>query len=165
MFSWWSRNNGKISREREREILTHISITMQCQWSVCEASCCLVTVLLRQHQCVFTCVILTVEGVCAALPLLPPCLLPPLTRNALTHACSRRSLDGAATQSAPDAASCGEAPVVAASRCRSLDEACASAQMPHRNPAHQSPLVDSTSTGTHPKGNLNSPFSPLQDDG
>lgn len=32
-------------------MLTHISITMWCQWSVCEASCCLVTVLQQQRQC------------------------------------------------------------------------------------------------------------------
>lgn len=32
-------------REERTETLTHISITMPCQWSVCEVSCCLVTVL------------------------------------------------------------------------------------------------------------------------
>lgn len=37
--------------KRESEMLTHISITMWCQWSVCEASCCLVTVLQQQRQC------------------------------------------------------------------------------------------------------------------
>lgn len=108
---------------RGRAILTHISITMQCQWSVCEVCCCLVTVLQQQYQCVFMCVILTVVGVCTTPPLLPPCLLPPcllplLTRNALTRACSCRSLDGAATQSAPDARYCREA-----SWCRGVDSA------------------------------------------
>lgn len=58
---WGERERGRESAG-ERAILTHISITMQCQWSVCEASCCLVTALLRQHQCVFTCVILTDGG-------------------------------------------------------------------------------------------------------
>lgn len=38
-------------KEREREMLTHIPITMWCQWSVCEVSCCLVTVLQQQRQC------------------------------------------------------------------------------------------------------------------
>lgn len=114
-----------MEKESEREQgkrgeakLTHISITMQCQWSVCEVSCCLVTVLQQQYQCAFMCVILTVVGVGTTLPLLPPCLLPLLTRNALTHACSRRSLDGAATQSAPDAQYCREA-----SWCRGVDDA------------------------------------------
>lgn len=54
----------EAERGRDGEIVTHISITMQCQWSVCEASCCLVTVLLRQHQCVFVCVMPTVVCVC-----------------------------------------------------------------------------------------------------
>lgn len=93
---------------------------------------------------------------------LPPCLLPLLTRNALTRACSCRSLDGAATQSAPDARYCREA-----SWCRGVgsappDEPCALAQMPRRNPAHQSRLVDSTGDGIHPKGNLNLPFLPFR---
>lgn len=43
---------SESERKREKEMLTHISITM-CQWSVCEVSCCLVTVLQQQqqHQC------------------------------------------------------------------------------------------------------------------
>lgn len=57
-----------MEKEAERgsdgEIVTHISITMQCQWSACEASCCLVTVLPRQHQCVFVCDMPTVVCVC-----------------------------------------------------------------------------------------------------
>lgn len=38
---------------------------MQRQWSVCEASCCLVTVSPRQHPCVCLCVMVTAVGVCA----------------------------------------------------------------------------------------------------
>lgn len=45
------RETERKESEREREVLTHISITMWCQWSVCEVSCCLVTVLQQQRQC------------------------------------------------------------------------------------------------------------------
>lgn len=49
-----TERNKERERQRERkesEMLTHISITMWCQWSVCEVSCCLVTVLQQQRQC------------------------------------------------------------------------------------------------------------------
>lgn len=44
------KQKQKRERQKESEMLTHISIKMQCQWSVCEVSCCLVTVLQQQRQ-------------------------------------------------------------------------------------------------------------------
>lgn len=126
----------KISRKRERERDTdphfyYYAVSVVSARSFLLLSYSIATAALG---CVCVCVILTAVGVYSALPLLPPCLLPPLTRKRLFSQLP-------ATQSAPDAA--------AVLRRRSSNKACTSAQMPCRNPAHQSPLVDSTgSTGT-----------------